>query len=382
MAHNCINKGVLSVMTNSSLCESPSLRFSKFLNVPSESSDKANEIMSFVAYYNRQKNNLPAASKFFPKNSRQIPLRLGGKLIVNQAGGVLENVGISLHRTFSYPYIPGSAVKGVVRHAAWEAWAAESDENKKFELAEKIAMVFGFPTGDKKPKEKASARDYLDNYLWSKNPEKYGTEKQSKSYSGSVAFLNAVPLLPKKVELDTDICTCHHMDYYKPKGSAHPVALDDEEPNPQIFPVVQAGAEFCFCIAPLKHDADLDFAEQMLKAALSVNGIGGKTAAGYGWFEEDSKLSNVLEREKKLSSAGNSVLVSKFMTMKGSELGEFLKKPELSEEEKEAFKIAYETLPTGLKNKTKEFFKKGKGVPYKNIISVWGENEAQALFAQ
>lgn len=367
-------------MGDAQCCESPSLRFSKFLNVPSESADKAREIESFVGYYNSQKNNLPTPSKFFPKNGRQIALRLGGKLIVNQAGGVLENVGICLHRTFSHPYIPGSAVKGVARHAAWEKWASESDDGKKLEIAEKIASVFGFPTGDKKPRENSSDRLYLDNYLWSKNPDKYGTEKQSKSYSGSVAFFNAVPLSPKKVELDIDICTCHHPDYYKPKNSSHPVAWDDEDPNPQSFPVVQAGAGFCFCIAPLKPDANLDFAERSLKDALTVNGIGGKTAAGYGWFEEDSKLADTLEREKNRNAVENPALVAKIEKMTPSELGDFLKKTDLSDEEKAAFKDAYECLKAGQKKKAKELFKKGKGPVYKNIISIWGEAEAQKLF--
>lgn len=379
MSHGCINRGVLSAMGGEKLCESPSLRFSKFLNVPSESQDKANEILRFVGYFNAAIKNLPPPSEFPLKNARQFALRLGGKLIVNQAGGVLENVGICLHRNFSYPYIPGSAVKGVSRHAAWEMWFAESDKAKKLELAQKIADVFGFPTGDRKPKKNASERDYLDNYLWENASGKYGTEDSPKSFAGTVAFLNAIPCHPKKIELDTDICTCHHPDYYKPKGSSHEIAWDDEDPKPQIFPVIQTGAGFCFRLVPLNTDADLDFAEAMLKNALTINGIGGKTAAGYGWFEEDTRLNNTLEKNKK---AGSSPLGAKILAMKNPELADFLKQPELSVEAQEALKAVYDVLTTGQKNKIKDLFKKGKGAAYKNILAVWGEAESQKLFTK
>ena len=141
---------------------------------------------------------------------------LKANLIVNQANSILENAGICLHRFFDYPYIPGSAVKGVARHAAWEKWFAEEEPTKKLELAQKIADVFGFPTGDKRPEKNASERDYLDDYLWKNSPEKYGTKENSKSYAGTVVFMDAIPKSTDKLCLVADICTSHHPDYYTP----------------------------------------------------------------------------------------------------------------------------------------------------------------------
>jgi len=212
--------------------------------------------------------------------SREIYMKLEDRLILNQSGGVMENANLCVDRNFGCPYIPGSAIKGSARHAAWEIWTA-SDENAKPEMAVKIAETFGFPTNDEK----------LDAYLATIDADRFSSKASSQ---GCVSFLPAYPVKPAPLEVD--VLTCHHMNYYSGKTA---VATDDENPNPQFFPAVKAGAVFRFVLVRLCGDSHhLQFAETNLLRALVENGIGAKTAAGYGWFSRDHSFQEMMDREK------------------------------------------------------------------------------------
>ena len=236
-------------------------------------------------------------------SSVSIIMRINSRLIVNHAGGVLENAGLCIHRHFNYPYIPGSAVKGIARHAAWNEWYETRRDDA--ELAKKIAITFGYPTGDKCPKKEEMSRptkeNYLDEYLKIKFPDLFGKDAKHENYSGSVSFLPAIPH-DSNWKLVPDIVNCHHMNYYGGK-EPNAKALDTESPNPQFFPAVEAGAIFVFTLLPVPgRDAipgfnPLGFAKEYLKKGLEEHGIGAKTSSGYGWFEEDVEDTNKLKAE-------------------------------------------------------------------------------------
>ncbi len=240
-------------------CESASLRLEKFVRIGN--SLKKEEIDEVVG------KSVKKVDEFEPKGAMSFVARLRSNLIVNQAGGILENAGLCIHPHFNVPYIPGSAVKGCARHAAWCKWHDEKDATKKEDLANLIAEVFGCPTGDK---------DGLDAYL-----SEHGWKDRRSS--GSVSFLPAFPAGSATVSLVTDIVNCHHMEYY---GGRRPDATDDESPNPQFFPAVKADSQFVFTIVPLRGGANyLEPAKRFLEIGITENGLGAKTAAGYGWFE-------------------------------------------------------------------------------------------------
>jgi len=285
---------------------SPSLRLTKFAPLRRKDSKKdaidflcAAEPESFKAVVN-------------PAGAVSHVVTLQSRLIVNQAGGVLENAGLCIHRHFGYPYIPGSAVKGTARHAAWCAWRETEDEVAKLDLARKIGLTFGFPTGDGVPKKdigRENSDAYLDGYLTqSRVPEWYDKNGKPIARAGAVSFLAAVP--EGTAKLVTDVLCCHHMDYYS-TGDKHKdymkksggKALDNENPNPQFFPAVESGATFVFTIVPLRRPRGMDFdplkfAWNWLKRGLEENGAGAKTSAGYGWFEYDERAeAQKLEQE-------------------------------------------------------------------------------------
>ena len=276
-------------------CDSMSLRLEKFVRIGDNT--KKDEV---VAVTKKAASKMPVV---VPKCAVTITAKLGGRLIVNQAGGILENAGLCIHSHYNSPYIPGSAVKGCARHAAWQAWSEVEDGELKIKAAKDVAEIFGYPTGDSKPKKKEDVepgRVYLDDYL----KERCGY-KENDSHSGKVAFFAAVP--ETKAKLVVDLVNCHHKDYYAGKK---PVATDDESPIPNFFPAVEEGTRFTFTLVPLR-DADeavLKRAEHFLKVGLLQNGVGAKTAAGYGWFDIPEDKTEIAADESFLSDLGNAYL--------------------------------------------------------------------------
>ena len=247
-------------------CDSPSLRLEKFVSItPDNKDERKPELDSVVKCYKAKSCSPHPFSP--PRGTSQFEAYLLSNLIVNQSGGVLENAGLCLDRLHGSPYIPGSALKGVASHAAYQEWL-EQEEEQKPELAKRIASVFGFPTGHLK----------LDQAL----REALGYDRNT-AIAGQVSFLAATPNPKAKPELVLDIATPHHPDYYQGK---RPLATDDEAPIPLAFPVVKAGAEFLFRLVPLRNASDvtLEDAKHWLLQALTRWGVGAKTAAGMGWF--------------------------------------------------------------------------------------------------
>lgn len=250
-------------------CESPSLRLDKFVTIGSKM--KLREIQDFVTLHNRKK---PVAAPFVPSHGFEaFVATLRSDLIVDQAGGILENAGISIHPHFNVPYLPGSAVKGVARHAAWCEWNAETDETKKEAIANRIAEVFGYPTGDGRPAKDASRGGpdaYLDDYL-----AKRGWK--DRKTSGTAVFMAAFPCdqngNPAPASLKVDILTPHGGN-------------DWTDPVPNPFPVVARGTSFQFAVGSIDafHAGSVADALAWLKRGLAQGGLGAKTAAGYGAF--------------------------------------------------------------------------------------------------
>lgn len=204
---------------------------------------------------------------------------LGGRLLVNLAGGVVENAGISLDRCFGLPYIPGSAVKGIVRsYALW--LIREAADAEKPELLENAMRIFGYVGQDWDKEDGAFAWAGGMN-LAKDTAAKIGAK--AKDRRGCVCFLPAHPTKPPKIVVD--MVNPHYKDYY---GGRAQKAEDTESPVPNYFPAVKKGATYGFSAVLMRPPSDgrdlLLRLEEWMKAAVSERGIGAKTAAGYGWF--------------------------------------------------------------------------------------------------
>lgn len=267
-------------------------------------------------------------------SSEIIYARQKSRMMVNMSGGVMENAGLCLDR-FGIPYIPGSAVKGCARRMAiQELYESRISGNKTDEeLAEmllKIATIFGWGEQDWNCGKKDGV--FISDFAYAIGEERWGDVntlvaqrlisvgilkkapknfKDFGAYAGTVSFLPAYPLFFDSFEFKTfqfsnnlsevgkielDVVTCHHSKYYNGEKE---IATDDEEPNPVIFPTVAAGGLFVFPVFPLKNCSKeaIQTAKKWLSNGLMNFGIGAKTAAGYGWFEDVTDQFNEKVRE-------------------------------------------------------------------------------------
>ncbi|GEM_PF-2448426 len=210
----------------------------------------------YQSFFNRWSSMLDAISAV------QIKGKVLWRLVVGLGTGSVLETSMTLHHIFGVPYIPGSALKGVVRacyiNRNYEGYTKQWDEND--------------------PKEEDKKRRYrtLDAYLENNNQEflaLFGSEGRK----GKVTFLDAYST--RFPTLEMDIMNPHFQDYYS-EGKA---PADWLSPVPVKFVTVAKGSEFIF---PFKtEDNSLRrLVEELIKEALTDSGIGAKTAVGYGYF--------------------------------------------------------------------------------------------------
>jgi len=216
---------------------------------------------------------------------------LGARLLVNLAGGVIENAGIALDRCFGLPFIPGSAVKGIARaQALWEIHDAQGDD--KARLLRLAMLLFGFGANDIMAK---------GDFGWAGGAtaaKKVADEIGSTAFKGCACFLPAYPTTPPI--LVVDMVNPHYPEYYRGRRQK---AEDNESPIPNYFPAVEAGASFGFAVLlnrvpPISNvtpDELLHQAKQWLERAVTRKGVGAKTGAGYGWFELGRKTATLTQ---------------------------------------------------------------------------------------
>ncbi|GFP27356.1 type III-B CRISPR module RAMP protein Cmr6 [Candidatus Hakubella thermalkaliphila] len=186
---------------------------------------------------------------------------------------VFEN-GIILHHIHGFPYIPGSALKGIAQDYALQVEYRERSNVVLRRQAKKdpcFVAVFGAQT-----------------------PEKGENISDFQAFRGGAIFFDALPLHDSDL-LAVDVMTPHYGDYYSSGGGTAPA--DYLNPNPIVFLTVREGVRFLFCLAAQEvKDKDgnlsrsarevLNDAQSWLEGALTILGVGGKTAVGYGYFQD------------------------------------------------------------------------------------------------
>jgi CRISPR type III-B/RAMP module RAMP protein Cmr6 len=246
---------------------------------------------------------------------------LEGRLAINLADSLIQNAGICLDRIFGLPFIPGSAIKGVCRHAALaELKSARGEEVPR--LLDHFCSVFGIAevdlkSGDLKP-------------FWQQEISGDTNRK------GAVSFLPAYPV--NEARIVVDLTNVHYPDYYRTGKTED---LSKERPRLNPFPAVEVGAQFAFGL--VLNDANgrpevLAAAKRWLEVALVERGLGAKTAAGYGWFSIKSEALEKLlvefadeeKKQKELEETSclepSAELMARFGAMKDTDLAGILNK--------------------------------------------------------
>ncbi len=179
------------------------------------------------------------------------------RMVVGLGGESVLETDMTLHHIYGFPFIPGSALKGLVR-----MYAALEDK----------AMYIDKEDGTKGPSKQIETD--ADKLL-----RIFGSQKQA----GSVVFFDAMPL-NGHAPITLDIMNPHYPKYYD--GTRPPT--NDQDPNPVTFLAVEK-TTFVFALAPRRqadsqHIDDVKQALQWLREAIQQYGVGAKTNAGYGRF--------------------------------------------------------------------------------------------------
>lgn len=236
----------------------------------------------------------------------------------------LEGGGLALHPLLGFPYVPGSAVKGLLRRVAeteWAEWALASGLEPPgpnlppspppalrfaVETGRDLRDLFGsFVEGET---YLSPEKPWLDLVAWAKlldaqnpipvewvavNGELVGLVRGPHT-GGRLRCYDAVPA-PSELTaspprlLEVDVLTSHYKKYYEEKSEP----VDSLAPNPVQFLVVRPGVTFEFRFAARsgtdkgRERRILEHAKRWLQRGLMELGAGAKTAAGYGYFTFD-----------------------------------------------------------------------------------------------
>jgi len=180
------------------------------------------------------------------------------KLIVGLGSQNVLEAGLTLHRTYGVPWLPGSALKGLAAHVAHQIWGS-NDEAWRVG-GEKHAVLFGSSSSE-----------------------------HAESAGGLVQFHDGLPK-PGSIHLFEDVLTPHHSAWNTSTDEKIEPATDFDSPVPVSFLAFQA--PFMLAVSkrdPRLPDIWLKHAEQLLKFGLTTPGwgIGAKTNAGDGLLAFD-----------------------------------------------------------------------------------------------
>ncbi|MCF7859662.1 MAG: type III-B CRISPR module RAMP protein Cmr6 [Candidatus Cloacimonetes bacterium] len=207
---------------------------------------------------------------------KEFCLKPDWRFVVGLGGESVFETSITLHHIYGFPYIPGQALKGVLRNYIINEYFAEELEKAK----------------DSKELDNEVEKDNLFSFI-------FGNQKQQ----GKVVFFDALPVTKPKIE--KDVINPHYTKYYS--GALPPA--DHFSPIPVFFLMIK-DTSFVFNIGIKGKDIDecenkcytstlwkeitekglMAFLECITIEALSVYGIGAKTSVGYGSFRNEEKI--------------------------------------------------------------------------------------------
>lgn len=175
-----------------------------------------------------------------------------------------NEVGMTFDHTLGIPYLPSTSIKGVVR----------------------LAHILNLLTDTGKCDLLIYGEELDDTHPASLIPQIFGgdlkRENESEKLIGKVVFLDAYP--EKVPGLHVDIMNPHYGDYYSDESAPTPPA-DYLDPNPIQFLTIGKGAVFIFRAVIQGNEALQEPVLHAFYKALADEGMGAKTATGYGRFK-------------------------------------------------------------------------------------------------
>jgi CRISPR-associated protein Cmr6 len=207
---------------------------------------------------------------------KTISFKPNWRIVVGLGSESVYETSITLHHIYGIPYIPASSIKGIVR--SWIINTVFGKDDLHFAEGRAIedksfCDFFGCPA-ELKIKQEGKKDKIFESFYTKSEGKKKGDRM------GKLVFLDAFPTTEPKIEVD--IMNPHYPEYYS--GNKPPT--DTQNPVPIPFLTV-AKTNFQFIVGTKgsslqKYKIDNRSIDDWLKEALSVHGIGAKTAVGYG----------------------------------------------------------------------------------------------------
>lgn len=190
-----------------------------------------------INYVNEQSRLLEKTSLY---QVEKYEFSVMNKMMIGYGGTTTYNNDITLHPIYGIPYMPGQAIKGVLKH-------------------------------------------YISNYTDDPKAKILSSYLGDEDKKGDILFFDAYP--KEDCEIVEDVMSVHHKDYYT---SLESFPRDDDTTTVIKFLAVKGSfvIRLGICNKLMKStDFDNGLLLSVLKDALYKVGIGGKTSVGYGILE-------------------------------------------------------------------------------------------------
>lgn len=196
------------------------------------------------------------------------------RMVLNLGANTAYNNGFLLHKLYGVPYLPGQAIKGVLRHYVITTYFDSKEE-----------------TAWKNP----SFRMLLGNEEVENNEN---NDKPTKANQGKAIFLDAFPT-NDDFKIEADIMNPHNTKYYD-QSNLTEYPNDTTNPTPIKFLTLKEAKFNLSVFVPKEYEMDNIFftesgkwgnpkeaIEQLMIDAMEIQGIGAKTNLGYGRLMRD-----------------------------------------------------------------------------------------------
>lgn len=295
-------KDTVEIIQNYNEIDNLFLKFNLFLTFKKEREGKVKIISPKIGKINElvtnkhERQEILISKLAMKYKIRRVKATVLWRIIIGLGQEHVSETSMRLDFIKGVPFIPASAIKGVVRQRYIEMLSSyftderlsilenilerydSSDlkaENKYLKDKYKISK-------DSFPLEKTLEVLKTTNKLIEKGQQIFGTQNKV----GQITFLDAYMPTWKDNYAAEDTITPHFSKYYNEKENQYPT--DSSNPLPIDFITIQE-ADFNFYF--LGRDKELvdfiwDGKDGLLADALSKHGIGAKTSVGYGYFHD------------------------------------------------------------------------------------------------
>ncbi|SHE99191.1 CRISPR-associated protein, Cmr6 family [Thermoanaerobacter uzonensis DSM 18761] len=233
--------------------------------------NEMNKVADEVSYISTR---LESVINSFKNNGYKVKSFKGKPLwrfVVGLGASHPQETSMTLHHIYGVPYIPASAIKGIIKHWSVLKFAEEYARIKK---GEDVNFDTAVEEISEKLREGKNLSITIDNVSFYDLIRIFGTQERE----GEIIFFDAYPC--DKITLKIDVMNPHYKNYY---FSTQPPA-DWDQPRPLPFLTVE-NTKFAFYVAGKDETLTLK-AVKCAKDALKEHGVGAKTSLGYGIFTD------------------------------------------------------------------------------------------------